>query len=89
MALGNPKELHKDAGDAYKTLFVGRLVCMLSLVWIKTTVLTFVSYFIRHLAQSFETDEKSIRREFENYGPVKTVTMIKDHNGKQRSRGKR
>jgi len=57
-SLWNPKEQHKEAGDAYKTLFVGRL--------------------------SYETDEKSIRREFENYGPVKKVKMINDSNGKPR-----
>lgn len=57
-AAWNPKEKHKDAGDAYKTLFVGRM--------------------------AFETDEKSIRREFENYGPVKSVMMIKDQKGKPR-----
>merc|ERR1719353_1045283 len=33
---------------------------------------------------SYETDEKSIRREFENYGPVKQVIMIKDQKGKPR-----
>jgi len=57
-AAWNPKEKHKDSGDAYKTLFVGRM--------------------------SFETDEKSIRREFENYGPVKKVSMITDNDGKPR-----
>merc|ERR1712070_993221 len=54
----DPKEKHKDAGDAYKTLFVGRM--------------------------SFETDEEKVRREFENYGPIKSVTMIQDLNGKPR-----
>jgi len=57
-AAWNPKEDHKDAGDAYKTLFVGRM--------------------------SFETDEKAIRREFENYGPVKRVNFINDNEGKPR-----
>jgi len=58
-SIWNPKQKHSDAGDAYKTLFVGRL--------------------------SFETDEKTLRREFENYGPVKNIAMIKDSNtGKPR-----
>ena len=37
------------------------------------------------VSQSFETDEKTLRREFENYGPVKNIAMIKDSNtGKPR-----
>lgn len=57
-AAWNPKEQHKDAGDAYKTLYVGRM--------------------------SYETTEKSVRREFENYGPVKSVMMVNDKEGKPR-----
>merc|ERR1711871_548313 len=53
----DPKEKHKD-GDAYKTLFVGRL--------------------------SYDATEKDVLREFENYGPVKSCTMVKDDKGKPR-----
>lgn len=33
---------------------------------------------------SFETTEKKLKREFEVYGPIKKVKIIKDKTGKSR-----
>ena len=56
-----------------------------------TFFLTFYFFFYRNAYHtlfvariSFDTTEKKLRREFEQYGPVRTVKMITDKNDKAR-----
>ncbi|DAZ97842.1 TPA: hypothetical protein N0F65_002512 [Lagenidium giganteum] len=59
LAKWNPNAAdERKTGDAYKTLFVGRI--------------------------SFETTEKQLRLEFEHYGPIKSIRLVEDAEGKSR-----
>lgn len=58
---GSPTSDANIYGDAYKTLFVGRL--------------------------AFETTEKRLQREFEEFGPVVRVRVVRDRHGNSRGYG--
>jgi len=54
----NPAADSKAAGDAYKTLFVGRL--------------------------DFKVDEAALKHEFEHFGPIRNLRLVRDLSGKSR-----
>lgn len=58
IATWNPKDDAKAKGDAYKTLFIGKI--------------------------SYDTNEQKLRREFEQYGPINSLRMVQDEDGKPR-----
>mmetsp|Transcript_740 Transcript_740/g.726 ORF Transcript_740/g.726 Transcript_740/m.726 type:complete len:459 (+) Transcript_740:69-1445(+) len=48
----------------------------------KATENAYQTLFVARLA--YETNEKKLRREFEQYGPIKTIKIVVDHDGKPR-----
>jgi U1 small nuclear ribonucleoprotein len=67
MPAGDPDSYENATRDPYRTLFVGRLV--------------FQSAFINPCmslspSQSYDTTESKLRREFEQFGPVKKVAIF-------------
>lgn len=62
----HPSENPKATEDAFKTLFVGRIV---------RSAFVQILLFVYMQIQAFETTEKELLREFERYGPVKNVVV--------------
>ena len=75
IATDKPSDDPEAIGDPYKTLFISRLVCM--------------QIFIRQcsvdiMPQHKNATENDLRREFENFGSIERVRIVRDRNGRSR-----
>ena len=73
--LDKPQEDSQAVGDPYKTLFISRLVCLSSAAMIPPA-----DQYLQHKSAT----EGDLRREFEMYGTIERVRMVKDKKGRSR-----
>lgn len=72
-----PNDNKKARGDPYKTLFISRLVCFSDAVSVRL-------YADFWLFQSKKATEADVRKEFEIYGNIEYLTIVKDEKGRSR-----
>jgi U1 small nuclear ribonucleoprotein len=70
-----PQEDGQAVGDPYKTLFISRLVCFSS-----TCIIARADQYPQHK----NATENDLRREFEMYGTIERVRIVKDKKGRSR-----
>jgi U1 small nuclear ribonucleoprotein 70kDa len=70
-----PQEDSQAVGDPYKTLFISRLVCFSS-----ACILPPADQKPQHKTAT----ENDLRREFEMYGTIERVRIVKDKKGRSR-----
>ena len=68
----DPKADTHAVGDPFKTLFLSRLVR------------AFVGVRDADRAQSYDTTERELHREFDRYGPIENIRVVRDPSGKSR-----
>jgi len=73
--LDKPTDDPEAVGDPYKTLFISRLVCNL------TSFRPFTDLKSEQHKSATETD---LRREFEGYGTIERVRIVRDKKGRSR-----
>ena len=70
-----PSDDPEAIGDPYKTLFISRLVC---------SPLTLPLSCHSHTPQHKNATENDLRREFEGFGSIERVRIVRDKNGRSR-----
>ncbi|CAG8599949.1 10061_t:CDS:2 [Acaulospora colombiana] len=73
-----PTDNQEAVGDPYKTLFIARLVGIFFLFFIRAGV---------ERSQPKAAKETDLRREFEMYGPIDRIKIVKNKNGNSRGYG--
>jgi U1 small nuclear ribonucleoprotein len=76
--LDKPQEDSQAVGDPYKTLFISRLVCLSSAAIITPPPPA------NQYSQHKNATENDLRREFEMYGTIERVRIVKDKKGRSR-----
>lgn len=75
--LDKPQEDSQAVGDPYKTLFISRLVCLSSAALIPYPL-------ANQYPQHKNATDSDLRREFEMYGTIERVRIVKDKKGRSR-----
>ena len=73
--IDKPSEDPEAIGDPYKTLFISRLVCIYPPFPVHSTDI---------LPQHKNATENELRREFEGFGSIERVRIVRDKNGRSR-----
>ena len=77
VSLGDPHNDPNAQGDAFKTLFVARVVSVLLVVShleMSMQIVHAIDVIFIFPFQNYDTTESKLRREFEVYGPIKRVS---------------
>lgn len=69
-----PADDPEAIGDPYKTLFIARLVCILSSRYVHSLM----------IPQHKSATESDLRREFEGFGSIERVRIVRDKKGRSR-----